>query len=402
MPVNRFAPPRQPKALSIRVKFLGRLLFYLLVLGPLSAEKEKLRFTLVELDGAAYLSAANLRRVHADLSYTYSAKEEQGEIRYGKRIVLFRVGEAQYQSQNEIRELENKGVIESRRAVIRDSADQGASVHHGTGLFFSREFVEEILTELSLPVSYRFTKKQLLIVRDKQRDVGQKLDFVIIDAGHGGKDSGALGYFDAAEKDITLSLSLALKDQLSADYPKLKVYLTRSTDKFLRLEKRSDVANKHNEGNKFGIFVSIHCNSTLSPRVKGFEIYYLAQNHDNMKMRQLMLRENLRYERSSYIRRLTSQLMNAQIQRESKTLARQVFSGLSNRLDGMIKSRKVKKADFAVLRGSLMPAILIETGYLTNRDDLKKLKSDAFRKAFAAGVSRGIGSFLGELAKAEK
>ncbi|MFO1469781.1 MAG: N-acetylmuramoyl-L-alanine amidase [Turneriella sp.] len=382
--LNRFAPPPRLKALLTRVKLLGRLLLLLLLLGSLSAEKEKLRLTLVQLDGAAYLSAANLRRVYPDISYSYSEKEEQGEIRYGKRIVLFRVGEAQYQSQSEIRELEGKGVIDD------------------DGLFFSREFVEEILTELSLPVSYRFTKKQLLIVRDKQRDVGQKLDFVIIDAGHGGKDSGALGYFDAAEKDITLSLSLALKEQLNADYPRLKVYLTRSTDKFLRLEKRSDVANKHNEGNKFGIFVSIHCNSTLSPRVKGFEIYYLAQNPDNVKMRQLMLRENLRYERSSYIRRLTSQLMNAQIQRESKTLARQVFSGLSNRLDGMIKSRKVKKADFAVLRGSLMPAILIETGYLTNRDDLKKLKSVEFRKAFAAGVSRGIGSFLGELAKAEK
>jgi len=382
--LNRFAQPHRLKAVYTRVRFFGRLLLYSFLLGQLSAEKEKLRFTLVQVDDAAFLSAANLRRVHPDISYSYSEKEEQGEIRYGRRIVLFRVGEAQYQSQSEIRELEGKGVVEDN------------------GLFFSREFVEEILTELSLPVSYRFTKKQLLIVRDKQRDVGQKLDFVIIDAGHGGKDSGALGYFDAAEKDITLSLSLALKEQLNADYPKLKVYLTRSTDKFLRLEKRSDVANKHNEGNKFGIFVSIHCNSTLSPRVKGFEIYYLAQNHDNIKMRQLMLRENLRYERSSYIRRLTSQLMNAQIQRESKTLARQVFSGLSNRLDGMIKSRKVKKADFAVLRGSLMPAILIETGYLTNRDDLKKLKSVEFRKAFAAGVSRGIGSFLGELAKAEK
>lgn len=382
--LNRFAQPHRLKAVYTRVRFFGRLLLYCFLLGQLSAEKEKLRFTMVQIDSSAFLSATNLRRVHPDLSYTYSAKEEQGEIRYGKRIVLFRVGEAQYQSQNEIRELENKGVVED------------------DGLFFSREFVEEILTELSLPVSYRFTAKQLLIVRDKQRDVGQKLDFVIIDAGHGGKDSGALGYFDAAEKDITLSLSLALKEQLNADYPKLKVYLTRSNDKFLRLEKRSDVANKHNEGNKFGIFVSIHCNSTLSPRVKGFEIYYLAQNPDNVKMRQLMLRENLRYERSSYIRRLTSQLMNAQIQRESKTLARQVFSGLSNRLDGMIKSRKVKKADFAVLRGSLMPAILIETGYLTNRDDLKKLKSVEFRKAFAAGVSRGIGSFLGELAKAEK
>lgn len=346
--------------------------------------KEKLRFTLVQIDNRTYLSAANLRRLHPEIALQHNDKEDQGEIRFGKRIILYRIDEAQYQSQSELRELEEKGVIED------------------DGLFFSREFVEEILGELSLPVSYRFTQAHLIIVREKQRDSGQKLDFIIIDAGHGGKDSGALGYFDAAEKDITLSLARALKDQLTADFPKVKVYLTRSNDRFLRLERRSDIANKQNEGNRFGIFISVHCNSTLSPRVKGFEVYYLAQNHENQKMRQLMLRENLRFEKSSYIRKLTSQLMNAQIQRESKTLARHAFAGLSNRLDGMIKPRKVKKADFAVLRGSLMPAILIETGYLTNRDDLKKLQSVAYRKAFAAGVSRGIGSFLNELAKAEK
>ena len=382
-----FAAAQNPYRAEPAAELMLRILLILpcLFIAPaLFAEKEKLRFKLDQIDSSQYLSAANLRRVHHDLTYQYSEKEEQGEIRYGRRVILFRVGEAQYQSQSEIRELEGKGVIEDE------------------GLFFSREFVEEILTELSLPVSYRFQRDSLLIVRDKERETGQRLDFIIIDAGHGGKDSGALGYFDAAEKDITLSLAIALKAQLAADYPKLRVYLTRSTDKFLRLEKRSDIANRHNEGNKFGMFVSIHCNSTLSPRVKGFEVYYLAQNPDNVQMRQLMLRENLRYEKSSYIRKLTSQLMNAQIQRESKTLARHVFAGLGNRLDGMIKSRKVKKADFAVLRGSLMPAILIETGYLTNRDDLKKLKSAEFRKAFTAGVSRGIGSFLSELAKAEK
>lgn len=352
--------------------------------GKKPATKEKIRLTLVQIDKSAFLSVANLKRVHRELQVKFSPGEAQGEIRYGRRVILFRLGEAQYQSQNEIRELDEAGTIDD------------------DGLFFSREFVEEILTELSLPVSYRFNRNNLLIVRDAERESLQKLDFIFIDAGHGGKDSGALGYFDAAEKDITLSLAHAVREQLQQDFPQLKVYMTRSGDKFLKLEKRSNLANRKNLPGTFGIFVSIHCNSTLSPKVKGFEVYYLAQNHDNMKMRQIMLRENLRYESSAYIRKLTSQLMNAQIQRESKTLARQVFTGMANRLDGMIKPRKVKKADFAVLRGSLMPAILIETGYLTNRDDLKKLGSEGYRKAFAQGVSKGIGAFLSELAKTEK
>lgn len=349
----------------------------------ISAAKEKVQLTLVQIDERSYLSAANLKKIHAGVTIRYDKGDEQGELRYLKRVVLFRVGEEKYQAQSEMHELDGVGVIDDQ------------------GLFFSREFVEELLSELALPVSYRFKKNTLMIVREKERDLATGLDFIIIDAGHGGRDSGALGYFDAAEKDITLSLARALKIQLEADFPKLKVYLTRGRDKFIRLEKRSELANSNNGPGKFGVFVSIHCNSTLSPRVKGFEVYYLAQNPDNKKSRELMLRENEAHERSAYIKKLTSQLMNAQIQRESKALARGAFKGMGIRLDGMIKPRKVKKADFAVLRGSLMPAILIETGYLTNKDDLKTLKSDEYQQKFVQGVSLGIGKFLSDLAKIE-
>lgn len=349
-----------------------------------AAEKEKIRLTLVTIDRRSYLSAANLKRIHPGLELRYAPRAEQGELRFGTRLVLFKLNQAEYQSQEEIHELDEPGAIDD------------------DGLFFSREFVEELITELRLPVAYRFKANNLLIVRARERQSMPKLDFVVIDAGHGGKDSGALGYFDAAEKDITLALAHAVHRQLKADFPELKVFMTRTTDKFLRLERRSELANKKIGNDKFGIFISIHCNSTLSPKVKGFEVYYLAQNSDNTALRQMMLRENLRYERSGYIRQLKSRLMNAQIQNESKKLARGVFRSLANGLDGMIKARKVKKADFAVLRGSLMPAILIETGYLTNRDDLKTLGSEAYRTAFAQGVSKGVGVFLSELAKAEK
>jgi len=348
------------------------------------AVKEKIHLTLVAIESKRFLPLASVKKIHSGLSVHFEKDEGQGELRFKNRVVLFRTGDEKYQVQDEVHELEAAGVIED------------------DGLYFSREFIEEVLTELALPVSYRFHKSTLIIVREKERDTKTELDFIFIDAGHGGRDSGALGYFDAAEKDITLSLARALKSQLESDFPKTKIYLTRSTDKFLRLEKRSDLANRKSTVGKFGIFVSVHCNSTLSPRVKGFEVYYLAQNPDNRKMRELMLRENEAHERSAYIKKLTSRLMNAQIQRESKSLARGVFKGIGNRLDGMIKPRKVKKADFAVLRGSLMPAILIETGYLTNKDDLKRLKSDEYKQNFVQGVSQGIGIFLSDLAKAEK
>lgn len=345
---------------------------------------ESVRMTLVQFDKKAYLSAGNLIRIHSDLRLRYSQRAKQGEIRFGMRILLFELGKSHYQVQHEVNELESQGTL------------------YDQGLFFSREFVEEILTELNLPVSYRFNANNLLIQREAKRKTRKMLDFIVIDAGHGGKDSGALGYFDVQEKDITLKLAHALQERLRADFSHVKVYLTRSGDRFYKLETRSRIANRKNKDSAFGLFISIHGNSTLSPKVKGFEVYYLAQSHDNMEARQMMLRESMRYESSAYIRKLKSKLMSAQIQRESKTLARSVFHGMSNRLDGMIKPRKVKKADFAVLRGSLMPAILIETGYLTNRDDLKRLRSEEYQKAFAAGVSRGVSTFLHELTKAER
>ncbi|HRP68429.1 MAG TPA: N-acetylmuramoyl-L-alanine amidase [Turneriella sp.] len=377
--------PQRGQKITIFTKIILVSLISLLG-GALSAEQ--IRSTLVYIEGEAYLSAGNLKRLHNNLSVHYNRNEKQGEVRFGKRIILFTLDKADYQVQAEKHELDAVGVLDRK------------------GLFFSQEFVEEILTELNLPVSYRFSKTHLFVEATEKRVSAEKLDFIYIDAGHGGKDSGALGYFDVAEKDITLRLARKLYKQLKIDFPQTKVYLTRSRDKFLSLEKRSQLANrqlrKKKDAPSFGLFVSIHCNSHLSPRVKGFEIYYLAQNSRNKNLRELYLRENNRYEKSAYIRRLTSRLMNAQIQRESKNLARSVFLGIGNRLDGMIKSRKVKKADFAVLRGSLMPAILIETGYLTNKDDLKKLRSAAYADAFVVGVSHGIGAFLRELANTEK
>jgi len=360
------------------------LIFYVFGANWIIAKSTQRTLTLVQIGNEAYLSELNLEKIHPDLSISYNSKNASGEIRYGRRIIIFKLDSEEFQMQSEMRELDASAVIDDN------------------GLYFSKEFVEELITELRLPISYQFNKNNLKIRYTKEQSPNNALNFIIVDAGHGGKDTGALGYFDAAEKDITLRLSKQLAKQLSEDFPRIEIILTRKNDHFIKLEKRSEIANQKNRNKKFGLFISIHCNATLSPKIKGFEVYYLAQNSDNKMARQLMLRENLKYESSAYIRKLTSQLLNAQIQFESKVLARAVFRALANRLDAMIKPRKVKRADFAVLRGSLMPAILIETGYLTNKDDLKQLNNSEYETKFVRGISEGIKGFLSEMAKFEK
>lgn len=346
------------------------------------AEPAEIRLSLVRVENRLCLSAANFRRIAPELVLSYLPQQLKGEIRHGNHKITFYVNKREFAADGIFYELED------------------VTSFYRNGLLFTQEFVEEVLTELSVPVKYRFSGESLIIRRAIPRRL--PVDFIIIDAGHGGKDSGALGYFDVAEKDITLAIARELYQQLKNDFAPLEIYLTRKSDKFLSLERRSALANTKASGNKSGIFLSIHCNATLSPRVNGFEVYYLAQNSDNQAVRQALLRENLHYERSAYIRKLKSLLIDAQIQRESKLLARSVYASLANGLDGMMRARKVLKADFAVLRGTLMPAILIETGYLTNKKDLKRLQSADYRRQFARSLSAGIGAFFRALEKMDR
>ena len=262
-------------------------------------------------------------------------------------------------------------------------------------LFIPRELTEELIADFRMPIEYRFTQEKLKAVAKKKLQLPEKLDFIVIDPGHGGKDPGAPGFGGEREKDIVLRLSRKLYRALKVAFPETRIYVTRSRDIFLDLDKRSRLANKKNTENKFGIFLSIHANSTLSPRVHGFELFYLSTNRQNEESRELMLRENGSPE-NKFIRKLESRLMNGQIQAESKVLAIQLHNAMVESLNGVVSSRGIKRADFAVLRGSLMPAVLVETGYISNKNEVQVLKSYRYKEKFTEGIIRGIRKFMKE------
>jgi N-acetylmuramoyl-L-alanine amidase len=227
------------------------------------------------------------------------------------------------------------------------------------------------------------------------------ISFIVIDAGHGGKDPGAIAA-GILEKDITLLIADSLKRNIQKRLKSIKVIMTRNGDRFIELSRRADIANRRIGKNCNGIFISIHINAALSGRISGFETYFLSQNPSNEESRTTAALENnsIMFEGKGGSRReysdidhIEAMMLTTQIQRESSNLADMIQKSMSRTVSG-IKSRGVRKADFYVLRGVLMPAVLIEVGYITNPGDRKRLKAKEIQANLADGIADGIERFI--------
>jgi N-acetylmuramoyl-L-alanine amidase len=199
---------------------------------------------------------------------------------------------------------------------------------------------------------------------------GKKISTVVLDPGHGGKDPGnRVG--NRNEKTATLALAQELGDQLKASG--FKVLLTRTKDKFIELPVRPDIANRANAD----LFVSLHFNATTSGKadVSGSETYCITPVG--------AASSNAQGEGANY-GATTANLS----EKKSLLLAYQVQRALVKNLD--VEDRSVRRARFAVLRDAEMPAILIESGYMTHPVEGKKIFDSAYRKQLAAAIVKGI------------
>ncbi len=230
--------------------------------------------------------------------------------------------------------------------------------------------------------------------------LGLKFRRVVIDPGHGGHDNGTIGEGGVKEKDVALAIAKKLRTVLTDQG--LEVVLTRDTDRFVRLEERTRIANAA----RGDLFISVHCNSLPQRQIRGIETYTLnlASNHYAIR---LAARENATSEKGmSDLRFLLADLATRANTEESARLATQVQSGLVSSLQGKdkkIRDLGTKEALFYVLLGTKMPAILVETGFLSNSDEEKRLASPAYQEDVARSIASGVQDFLGHrdrLAKA--
>jgi N-acetylmuramoyl-L-alanine amidase len=221
------------------------------------------------------------------------------------------------------------------------------------------------------------------------------LETVVIDAGHGGKDPGAI-VGNAHEKDIVLAIALKLGNIIKEKLPDVKVIYTRKTDVFIPLFERSVIANKNNAD----LFISIHANYCPTPSIKGTETYVLGlhRTEDNLNVAKrensVILREKdytTRYEgfdpnlSESYI--MFELIQNTHIDQsvEFAGILQESFHNHAQRAN-----RDVRQAGFLVLRETAMPAVLIETGYLSNQSEANYLMSDEGRTALAYSIFKSF------------
>lgn len=231
-----------------------------------------------------------------------------------------------------------------------------------------------------------------ILEREQER---WRMDCVVIDPGHGGKDTGAIGVTGQKEKDIVLAIAQRLRNLLQKNTD-LKVVLTRDDDRFLALNERTQLANR--VGGK--LFISLHCNSTKSGRGNGAETYFLKPARNERAMEVALLENSvIRYEESrNQYQDLTEEnyillaMAQSEFARESESLAALVQNNLCMKTS--LRNRGVDQAGFYVLVGASMPAVLVETAFLSDKREEKLLRTKKFQQQVAQALYEGIMEFM--------
>jgi N-acetylmuramoyl-L-alanine amidase len=231
--------------------------------------------------------------------------------------------------------------------------------------------------------------------RTLTRALGLKISRIVIDAGHGGHDTGTIGPGGLCEKELVLDVAVRLKKLIETKMGS-EVVMTRSDDTFIPLEERTAIANEKDAD----LFVSIHANASRDPSARGIETYYLNFT-SNPEALEVAARENATSQESVHgLQQLIEKIALTEKIEESKELAQQVQRSLYAQVaqsNGQERDRGLKKAPFVVLIGANMPSVLSEISFLTNPRDETLLKRTTYRQKIAEALYRGIDRYANNL-----
>ncbi len=250
-----------------------------------------------------------------------------------------------------------------------------------------------------------------VVIRDEPEDVAEEiedvepprdrpgLNMIVIDPGHGGFETGAVGADGVLEKDLTLTLARLLRDRLRQELP-VRVVLTRDDDVTLAHDARPAVANQ----NKADLFISIHLNSSLGSTAHGAETYFLSNEASDARAAAAAEAENRSaragadssdedplYDLQLILWDLAQSHHLSESQRVATLIQRELNSTLG------LRDRGVKQAPFRVLMGAAMPAVLVELGFLSNPSEAAKLDDPAYRSELVAALVRAVGQYRAQL-----
>ena len=231
--------------------------------------------------------------------------------------------------------------------------------------------------------------------RSLTRALGLKIGRIVVDAGHGGHDTGTIGPNGLMEKDLVLDVALRLgrllETRLGAD-----VIYTRDDDTFIPLETRTAVANEH----QADLFISVHANSSPDPSARGVETYYLnfTSNPDALEVaaRENAVSEKSIFELQDLVKKITLKEKIEESHELASDVQQSLYSGLAGK-HSTLRDRGVKKAPFVVLIGANMPSILAEISFVSNPTDAEKLETPEYREKIAESLYKGIAKYAGGL-----
>ncbi|WP_188552923.1 N-acetylmuramoyl-L-alanine amidase [Edaphobacter dinghuensis] len=223
------------------------------------------------------------------------------------------------------------------------------------------------------------------------RALGLKIGRIVIDAGHGGHDSGTLGYGGIEEKDVVLDVALRL-GKLLHERLGAEIIYTRSDDTFIPLETRTAIANKA----QADLFLSIHANSSRDESARGVETYYLnfTTQLDALEVaaRENAVSDQSIHQLSDLVKKIALKDKIAESREFASDVQESLYGGLEKGNPGL-KDRGVKKAPFVVLIGANMPSILAEISFVTNPNDARELEEPAYRERVAESLYRGVAKY---------
>ena len=231
--------------------------------------------------------------------------------------------------------------------------------------------------------------------RSLTRALGLKIGRIVVDAGHGGHDSGTLGPGGIQEKDVVLDVALRLGKLLHQRLG-AEVTYTRDDDTFIPLEERTAIANKA----QADLFISVHANSSSDPTARGVETYYLnfTTSPDALEVaaRENAVSDQSVHELSGLVKKITLKDKIDESREFAADVEDALYGGLERNNPGM-RDRGVKKAPFVVLIGANMPSILAEISFLTNPSDASELKRGEYRQRIAESLYRGVAKYVSGL-----
>jgi N-acetylmuramoyl-L-alanine amidase len=272
---------------------------------------------------------------------------------------------------------ENGDVIVDNREIFTlplPYTDQGL-------LQFPEIFVTALKTALSLPP---VEEPSLL-----------RIAAIVIDPGHGGKDSGAVGNHiingnsvKLMEKDVTLKVSTLLRSRLSAAYPGKQILMTRTGDTYPTLEDRVKFAHAIPlRDDEAIIFISIHANASFNKAARGYEVWYLSPEY-----RRTVIATDK--EGSADINSIRNAMMEEEFTTESIIMAQSIMKGLEEYLGPRIPARGIKAEEWFVVRNARMPSVLVELGFVTNAEDSALFLSETHLRSFSDALYKGISEFI--------